>query len=135
MRTQAHAYILTNGGSQVSESLVKRFLQKVHIVSKFLIHCCWQYTKMLPRIGAQHRGTEKNNEWEDPEGPHIFQRESNTLRLRENLPIKSMMDKIPEMYIYKDLKNNQIAKILKNENVSNSSRVTVANINVSYKIR
>lgn len=46
-----------------------------------------------------------------------------------------MMDKIPEMYIYKDLKNNQIAKILKNENVSNSSRVTVANINVSYKIR
>lgn len=85
---------------------------------------------MLPGIGAQHRGTEKNNEWEDPEGPHIFQRESNTLRLRENLPIKSMMDKIPEMYIYKDLKNNQIAKILKNENVSNSSRVTVANINV-----
>lgn len=40
------------------------------------------------------------------------------------------MDKIPEMYIYKDLKNNQIAKIFKNENVSNSSRVTVANINV-----
>lgn len=98
-KTPAHPYILTNGGSQVNESLVKQFVQKVHIVSNFLIHCCWQYTKMLPNIGALHRDTGKNNEWEAPEGPPICQRESSTLRLHRNLHIKLMMDKIPEMYV------------------------------------